>query len=136
MYMLRSTWKRSASSRLNMVMAPMDMWSRSMTAFLLQARVRDDLSVLAGGEQRSLCTKCIDCRPQHAASRIASLPHAGAAGSCPRVLAGVVINCYSGGAEAINKDGNMPQLRFNDDGQWHDFALEGGSEGRAVVPLS
>jgi hypothetical protein len=27
----------------------------------------------------------------------------------------------------INKDGNMPQLRFNEDGQWHDFALEGGT---------
>ena len=26
----------------------------------------------------------------------------------------------------INKDGNMPQLRFNEDGQWHDFAPEGG----------
>ena len=26
----------------------------------------------------------------------------------------------------INKDGNMPQLRCNDDGQWHDFAPEGG----------
>jgi hypothetical protein len=27
----------------------------------------------------------------------------------------------------INKDGNMPQLRFNEDGQWHDFAHEGGT---------
>jgi hypothetical protein len=27
----------------------------------------------------------------------------------------------------INKDGNMPQLRFNEDGQWHDFAPEGGT---------
>jgi hypothetical protein len=27
----------------------------------------------------------------------------------------------------INKDGNMPQLRFNEDGQWHDFAPEGGN---------
>ena len=25
----------------------------------------------------------------------------------------------------IDKDGNMPQLRFNEDGQWHDFAPEG-----------
>ena len=25
----------------------------------------------------------------------------------------------------IIKDGNMPQLRFNEDGQWHDFAPEG-----------
>ena len=25
----------------------------------------------------------------------------------------------------INKDGNMPQLRFNEDGEWHDFAPEG-----------
>ena len=22
----------------------------------------------------------------------------------------------------ITKDGNMPQLRFNEDGEWHDFA--------------
>ena len=37
----------------------------------------------------------------------------------------------------INKDGNMPQLRFNKDGEWHDFAPEGGgrTEGRAVVPF-
>ena len=27
----------------------------------------------------------------------------------------------------INKDGNMPQLRFNEDGKWHDFAPEGGT---------
>jgi hypothetical protein len=27
----------------------------------------------------------------------------------------------------INKDGNMPQLRFNEDGQWHDFPPEGGT---------
>jgi hypothetical protein len=27
----------------------------------------------------------------------------------------------------INKDGNMPQLRFNEDGQWHDFVPEGGT---------
>jgi hypothetical protein len=27
----------------------------------------------------------------------------------------------------INKDGNMPQLRFNEDGEWHDFATEGGT---------
>jgi hypothetical protein len=27
----------------------------------------------------------------------------------------------------VNKDGNMPQLRFNEDGQWHDFAPEGGT---------
>ena len=27
----------------------------------------------------------------------------------------------------INKDGNMPQLRFNEDGEWHDFAPEGGT---------
>jgi hypothetical protein len=27
----------------------------------------------------------------------------------------------------ISKDGNMPQLRFNEDGQWHDFAPEGGT---------
>jgi hypothetical protein len=27
----------------------------------------------------------------------------------------------------INKDGNMPQLRFNEDGQWHNFAPEGGA---------
>ena len=26
----------------------------------------------------------------------------------------------------INKDGNMPQLQFNEDGEWHDFAPEGG----------
>jgi hypothetical protein len=26
----------------------------------------------------------------------------------------------------ISKDGNMPQLRFNEDGEWHDFAPEGG----------
>jgi hypothetical protein len=26
-----------------------------------------------------------------------------------------------------SKDGNMPQLRFNEDGQWHDFAPEGGT---------
>jgi hypothetical protein len=25
----------------------------------------------------------------------------------------------------INKDGNMPQLRFNEDGQWHNLALKG-----------
>jgi hypothetical protein len=25
----------------------------------------------------------------------------------------------------INKDGNMPQLRFNEDGEWHDFVPEG-----------
>jgi hypothetical protein len=27
----------------------------------------------------------------------------------------------------ISKDGNMPQLRFNEDGEWHDFAPEGGT---------
>jgi hypothetical protein len=27
----------------------------------------------------------------------------------------------------ISKDGNMPQLRFNEDGQWHDFFPEGGT---------
>jgi hypothetical protein len=27
----------------------------------------------------------------------------------------------------INKDGNMPQLRFNEDGEWHDIAPEGGT---------
>jgi hypothetical protein len=27
----------------------------------------------------------------------------------------------------INKDGNMPQLRFNEDGEWHDFAPEGAT---------
>ena len=27
----------------------------------------------------------------------------------------------------ISKDGNMPQLRFNEDGEWHDFAPEGGA---------
>jgi hypothetical protein len=27
----------------------------------------------------------------------------------------------------INKDGNMPQLRFNEDGEWHDFSPEGGT---------
>lgn len=27
----------------------------------------------------------------------------------------------------INKDGNMPQLQFNEDGEWHDFAPEGGT---------
>ena len=27
----------------------------------------------------------------------------------------------------INKDGNMPQLRFNEDGEWHDFVPEGGT---------
>ena len=27
----------------------------------------------------------------------------------------------------IIKDGNMPQLRFNEDGEWHDFAPEGGT---------
>jgi hypothetical protein len=27
----------------------------------------------------------------------------------------------------INKDGNMPQLRFNEDGEWHNFAPEGGA---------
>jgi hypothetical protein len=27
----------------------------------------------------------------------------------------------------INKDGNMPQLRFNEDGEWRDFAPEGGA---------
>jgi hypothetical protein len=27
----------------------------------------------------------------------------------------------------IKKDGNMPQLRFNEDGEWHDFAPEGGT---------
>ena len=26
----------------------------------------------------------------------------------------------------MSKDGNMPQLRFNEDGEWHDFAPEGG----------
>jgi hypothetical protein len=26
----------------------------------------------------------------------------------------------------VSKDGNMPQLRFNEDGEWHDFAPEGG----------
>ena len=27
----------------------------------------------------------------------------------------------------ISKDGNMPQLRFNEDGEWHDFVPEGGT---------
>jgi hypothetical protein len=27
----------------------------------------------------------------------------------------------------ISKDGNMPQLRFNEDGEWHDFAPESGT---------
>jgi hypothetical protein len=27
----------------------------------------------------------------------------------------------------ITKDGNMPQLRFNEDGEWHSFAPEGGT---------
>ena len=27
----------------------------------------------------------------------------------------------------INKDGNMPQLRFNEDGEWHNLAPEGGT---------
>jgi len=27
----------------------------------------------------------------------------------------------------ITKDGNMPQFRFNEDGEWHDFAPEGGT---------
>jgi hypothetical protein len=27
----------------------------------------------------------------------------------------------------INKDGNMQQIRFNEDGAWHDFAPEGGA---------
>jgi hypothetical protein len=27
----------------------------------------------------------------------------------------------------INKDGNVPQIQFNDDSVWHDFALEGGT---------
>jgi hypothetical protein len=27
----------------------------------------------------------------------------------------------------INKNGNMPQLRFNEDGEWHDCAPEGGA---------
>ena len=27
----------------------------------------------------------------------------------------------------INKDGNMPQLRSNEDGEWHDFVPEGGT---------
>ena len=27
----------------------------------------------------------------------------------------------------ISKDGNMPQLRFNEDGEWHDFATEVGT---------
>ena len=27
----------------------------------------------------------------------------------------------------ISKDGNMPQLRFNEDREWHDFASEGGT---------
>ena len=27
----------------------------------------------------------------------------------------------------MSKDGNMPQLRFNEDGEWHDFAPEGGT---------
>jgi hypothetical protein len=27
----------------------------------------------------------------------------------------------------INKDGNMPQVQFNDDGEWRDFAPEGGT---------
>ena len=30
-------------------------------------------------------------------------------------------------AFCINKNGNMPQLRFNEDGQWHDFVPEGGA---------
>jgi hypothetical protein len=33
----------------------------------------------------------------------------------------------------INKDGNMQQLRINEDGQWHDFAPEGGT-GRKAGP--
>jgi hypothetical protein len=27
----------------------------------------------------------------------------------------------------ISKDGNLPQLQFNDDSVWHDFAPEGGA---------
>jgi hypothetical protein len=27
----------------------------------------------------------------------------------------------------ISKDGNVPQLRFNEDGEWHDFVPEGGT---------
>jgi hypothetical protein len=27
----------------------------------------------------------------------------------------------------INKDGNLPQIQFNDDSVWHDFAPEGGT---------
>ena len=27
----------------------------------------------------------------------------------------------------INKNGNMPQPRFNEDGEWHNFAPEGGT---------
>jgi hypothetical protein len=37
----------------------------------------------------------------------------------------------------INKDGNVPQIQFNDDAVWHDFAPsgQGRSEGRAVAPF-
>jgi hypothetical protein len=37
----------------------------------------------------------------------------------------------------INKDGNMPQLRFNEDGVWQDFVSgrRDWTEGRAVVCL-
>ena len=27
----------------------------------------------------------------------------------------------------ISKDGNLPQIQFNDDSVWHDFAPEGGA---------
>ena len=30
-------------------------------------------------------------------------------------------------AVRITKDGNLPQIQFNDDSVWHDFAPEGGS---------
>jgi hypothetical protein len=38
----------------------------------------------------------------------------------------------------IGKDGNMPQLRFNEDGEWHDFAPEGGTglKARPWFPLA
>ena len=37
----------------------------------------------------------------------------------------------------ISKDGNVPQIQFNDDAVWHDFAPsgQGRSEGRAVAPF-
>ena len=30
-------------------------------------------------------------------------------------------------AVRISKDGNLPQIQFNDDSVWHDFAPEGGA---------